>query len=1014
MRLAITPTAKSAEMTLLPKKLSFLGVLLGFCGWALCNVTLAQGNNANSKESNSNLVSPEYYSGLEFLSDGQSTSALSPFEVALSKSRIVAEQRGIDSVPSLVMIGECLLEQCDIGMAMERYDAAMQTSILGKRWVTLLRSPPGQIRAETNGRDVQWSPNVRGTHPGSFPEAWPIAIGAPDVLLEMPAGQGVTGRMATIDALEILRCQAIALRRRYQLLGPLAKHSPLSTPLADAFRIPVDGQHDVIRCSINICSALAEIGLGNRNEATQLLKNNLSVSSGMDHPLTAIALLTLADLAMEANEISEAESRCIEASLVSARAGQMDHLAESIGYIAETSVAAGHGATAAKMLSQMVVWATNKSRRAAILGQVEWSRVLALRGDAVGSHEHNVLATSMLLPSQVVMPRAEATLRYARGMTEFGKANLSEGIGSLAEGIAFLRAPSGGSGVPKIFQIQLATQLIRTKSIGDTVAHDVLTEMLNGPTAVGGKTRPLEQLAWLSHDKADATNTLLDVDLRLHKPDHVVSVFDDATRKRYRQANPFESRVQDILQIIHGEGRFAGITDQADVANLRKQAPALDQNAKKLKELLSPLIAAPKWDLRNWNAGDKKRWDEFLQLCQVQTAIAWSTAASPLVVPEVFPPRHSQALLAQSIEQDDALIYFGHHQGQSYGFLFHSNRWQSWPIDEQELQKQSLLNLEELASLLQSKGTDGQLKKGWPISHRAELRNTLFPSRIWSEMREARRWILIPDRYLWSLPFETLPLTDQGNSLPSIAEHNITYVPTLGLVPYLLAQKYDPATTGRIDVHTRDFLSPSEARLSSIQSLLSQYRTSIDGKIGNRSIIDLSNKSYVPVPGRFLKVAASQVHCYFRSNRESLTPFAFTNTSDQLAMQSWNQLPFGSPRSLVLTGVSMMPPAMTGQEDEWLRILLPAIAQGTRQITLTRWPVGGESTVSLLQSFMDNQQDMRLSEAWQRSVLTAWESQYPLADEILFRESKVENPDNAVSGNHPLLWSGYVNVGDSK
>jgi hypothetical protein len=47
-------------------------------------------------------------------------------------------------------------------------------------------------------------------------------------------------------------------------------------------------------------------------------------------------------------------------------------------------------------------------------------------------------------------------------------------------------------------------------------------------------------------------------------------------------------------------------------------------------------------------------------------------------------------------------------------------------------------------------------------------------------------------------------------------------------------------------------------------------------------------------------------------------------------------------------------------------------------------------------------------------VLTGWESQYPLADEILFRESKEENPDNAVSGNHPLLWSGYINVGDSK
>ena len=117
---------------------------------------------------------------------------------------------------------------------------------------------------------------------------------------------------------------------------------------------------------------------------------------------------------------------------------------------------------------------------------------------------------------------------------------------------------------------------------------------------------------------------------------------------------------------------------------------------------------------------------------------------------------------------------------------------------------------------------------------------------------------------------------------------------------------------------------------------------------------------------------------------------------------------------MLLAGVNAEPPTSQATGDEWLRLTLPLIAQGTRQLTISRWPVGGESTVSLMRSFQENQVDLSVSDAWQRSVLTLWEEQFEQRREPLFKGTPFANLENTVLGSHPLLWSGYLRIGDSK
>jgi hypothetical protein len=981
-----------------------LGCSLGFM--VLQGFSLAQLNPQSIKNSiASNLLRPEYYAAIDFIADGQTTQALALLDSALAQARMVNDQRGIDSVPPLVMMGESHLEQCDIALALEKYDAALQISLMGQRWLSLLKSPPGSIRADTRTREITWAPNSRGTQMGTFTEAWPIALSAPDVLLENTP-QGNPGKIVSIDALEILRCQAIALRRRFQLLGPLAKHSPLTRPVLEMFRVNTQGQPEPIVCAVSICRALAEMGAGERVESARILKQNLSLASGVDHPLTAVALLALADLAIDANEILEAEERATEAALAAARASQMEHLAEAIEYLSEAGFADGHDATVVKMLAQIVSWSANKSRLVTIRGQVEWTRLLALMGDLEGFKKNANVTTTMLLPKPIVLPRAEAVLRYARAKTEFLEGSVGDGLDSLVESVAFLRSPSMGYGAPREFQLNLAASLVSSKSLNEDVAEELLAQLIAPSNPGSWRVHPLEQLSWLFADKQNAIEQLNDLRLRRRSDVEMVGAFDEATCRRYRQQGELESRVFDLKMAIFADRKLLTATESAQMALIRSQIPACDPFVAKINDLIGPLLTSPKWDMRKWSEEDSRRWEGATRLSDSQESILWAAAVGPLVVPEVFPPRHSQELLSQSLSKDDAVIYFAFHGEQLRGYLYQSGKWKSWVVaDAGALSRQTQQILNDLMLLKMRDGTVNEVQKIWISKKRIDLRNQLFPREVWSSLRTASRWIVVPDRFLWYLPLETLPVSDQPFGLPSIAEHRIVYSPTLGLVPQLIDSNAGMAKFC-VDVHANDFLSKSEIRAKELREEIAAIRSHV--------IVDLSGKGGMYPPSQFFKIAADKLTSFSGSALDSIAPIPTDRQPNLSTIHTWRRLPWGTPSSVVLPGVNSLPMAEQVTGDEWLRVLLPAIAQGTRHLIVSRWPVGGESSASLFRSFVDNRQDMSASEAWQRSVVSSWEEQFDQRGEPLFQKAPFAGDANVVSGKHPLLWSGYITIGDPK
>ena len=264
---------------------------------------------------------------------------------------------------------------------------------------------------------------------------------------------------------------------------------------------------------------------------------------------------------------------------------------------------------------------------------------------------------------------------------------------------------------------------------------------------------------------------------------------------------------------------------------------------------------------------------------------------------------------------------------------------------------------------------------------------------------------MVPDASLWYLPLETLPLSDLPNALPCLSEHSITYSPTLGLVPFLLDAKPMTKSVHGIDVHTSDFLSLDGPRTKDLHEDLAAKK---------RFIVDMPGKQTSSPPSLFFKISSDSINTYSAMEWDSIVPISTDPNPNQANIRSWNRLPWGSPSSMLLAGVNAIPPPPRATGDEWLRLTLPLIAQGTRQLTISRWPVGGESTAALMRSFQENQEDLSVSESWRRSVLTLWEEQFEQRKEPLFKGAPMVNSENMVSGRHPLLWSGYIRIGDSK
>jgi hypothetical protein len=122
----------------------------------------------------------------------------------------------------------------------------------------------------------------------------------------------------------------------------------------------------------------------------------------------------------------------------------------------------------------------------------------------------------------------------------------------------------------------------------------------------------------------------------------------------------------------------------------------------------------------------------------------------------------------------------------------------------------------------------------------------------------------------------------------------------------------------------------------------------------------------------------------------------------------WTLLPFAGAEQAVFPGFHSAAEyglKRPGTGDEIFLTACGLMASGSRTILLSRWRVGGQSTVELMREFVQELPHKSATAAWRRSVQLSADR---LIDPAAEPRVKPNPAADGLKGDHPFFWAGYL------
>lgn len=240
----------------------------------------------------------EYYRSYEFLKDGKTDEADAGFRTALRPFNLPMEQRGFESIPSIVMLGETYYHQGHSSKALEYYESALTLLARSSGWVRYVEPILPATKAEGPSRGIAWAQSDRKTQPGLITNRWQYTVVPNGIPFHGPTGEtALPGARSTVDAMEILRTSAIALRRRWQLLGRYGGTSKLNREVEESLASNLGKLDPSIQLGHRLCQSFASLAEKDPDKLLLEIQSTTSLPGDVDCSLTPLALMVQGELA---------------------------------------------------------------------------------------------------------------------------------------------------------------------------------------------------------------------------------------------------------------------------------------------------------------------------------------------------------------------------------------------------------------------------------------------------------------------------------------------------------------------------------------------------------------------------------------------------------------------------------------------------------------------------------------------------------------------------------------------
>ncbi|MCC6509692.1 MAG: hypothetical protein IT423_11325 [Pirellulaceae bacterium] len=748
------------------------------------------------------------------------------------------------------------------------------------------------------------------------------------------------------------------------------------------------------------------VAVGDEAQAMELLSSGASIENRSDYFMTSICLMALAAIESGQGKEASALNRLGDASLRAAQLEQADLLAESLAMIGQLACAARR-TDLLPVLQAATVW----SQKYAILPFMQGSAAvceLSVLSGNIPVHEAAAKQMLNLLRGQdrgqdVTLPRAQAQLGYAMARAAAAQNRLPLAEGQLETSMSMLRgSPLTGAATPRVFQTQLTLELLLQNKIAEADAERLFETLLQEPSSDQWRRWPLECMVSISSGHLPAYEKFVELAVKRQATSETVTRMSQQQMERYHEVLPLGGRLLAARQLMHSDKQTWPAETVATLEPLLKLFPAIRSMPLGMRETLEFLAREPMViEDREISAESKKNFGELAKQSEAE-----ENALMMLALQRIALPRHQPAPVGlddvqQRLRSSDVLISFVHSPTNVYGAAISKTAHHVWVVPESPVLDAKIALLLTQIGLRGAPNLDVGMKAPWRTTA-SELSKLLLPEQARQMVAAGERTIIVPSGNLWYLPFDLLPLDADGR-VPLLARHPTCYLPTLSHVRLLGSAA--PTVRNTIGIYNSFFANERVAN----QTLCGQIGQGLPQSLR----LDSQQKSGLSTPS-WLRLRGDQI--WVASELPMVkTPWELRvlplEPSQENALANWMQSPLRGPSRLFLpglqTGASIV--EMKGGNE----LFIPActfMVSGVRSTWMSRWKVGGRSTHTALGRLLDEMQYESPSSAWQRSAIALWAEKIPTAEEPVLPSAK--SLPSTIDGSHPLLWSGYMVLGD--
>ena len=256
--------------------------------------------------------SERYYAGTALIESGQFSSAIRFYNSEIKDAVKIGPSLWIDSICYYAMLGETYYQAGDLDSALKNFNSSLTLAMAFPNWmakVTYVEGVSGREKGAT-----PWGVSRRATPIGVFPSKATIIIGEGETQATRQLGIVAEQHAMAIDPIEILRCIALSIRRRVDIIGPLAPYDPMSTEILETFRTRAVAPNHWSIVFLDVIWGLALEECDKTQSAVKALNEALLAMGRFDHQLTGDALLELGHIFLKVDKVREAAQCYYEAA----------------------------------------------------------------------------------------------------------------------------------------------------------------------------------------------------------------------------------------------------------------------------------------------------------------------------------------------------------------------------------------------------------------------------------------------------------------------------------------------------------------------------------------------------------------------------------------------------------------------------------------------------------------------------------------------------------------------------